>query len=530
MKKWILLLALCASLGAVLVQYHEGSRLESFKPNFLTITFAITTFAVMFSMAAFNSSAYRQFHQSFSGRLLSACVVVLFIALAPFCVLVIWPSMYITSCLLLLPILTISGIGLLEIARKETDPLTLLDRLCSLKLIQLHLFLLAPKIDGKIGETKNLELTKRGERPDHEFDWHLAVQPQKDDPLNQLATLGLLAIKQGDLHTFSSVMQRSMEALDLVEGFILKKKTDNDYRIKEELGETVFGVLRRMTLALQNDKGSASLCRAAIDVLAEFAVSKVKGCRQTQGNVYSAIRLMETLAIHCYENGSPSEIRIPIIVIRQIVQKGVTNPPARPEGKDTPIEIFEFHHALPQLLRCIKRLGSYAIKKQDSEFVYRCFDAFGWLGCAAVKECDHGVGTECVRALCQLGREMRVASLECFWSHCPVRPEDHAVERLDWILTWLVSLTEEEQKTWVGILECGYSRYYGKEISIQFGPDQAGKPGVTKVFSEKNHIEDYFMRAGGRRVDYSDFSFLKDLELHEGKGIMMEGPIVPLGN
>jgi hypothetical protein len=38
------------------------------------------------------------------------------------------------------------------------------------------------------------------------------------------------------------------------------------------------------------------------------------------------------------------------------------------------------------------------------------------------------------------------------------------------------------------------------------------------------------MRAGGRVVDYSDFDFIKDLELHGGKGVMMEGPLVPIGN
>jgi hypothetical protein len=36
------------------------------------------------------------------------------------------------------------------------------------------------------------------------------------------------------------------------------------------------------------------------------------------------------------------------------------------------------------------------------------------------------------------------------------------------------------------------------------------------------------MHAGCRDVDYSDFAFLKDLELHGGKGVFMEGPLMPL--
>src|ERR1017187_6721090 len=142
MRKWILLFLLCASLGAFLIYYHDPATLEPFRASFLTITFAVTTFSVMFSMGAFNSSAYRQFHQAFPPRLLWACVALLFISLIPLTVLAICPEHFDAASLLLLPLLAIAGAGLLEIGRRETDPLTLLERLCSIKELEQHFQLL----------------------------------------------------------------------------------------------------------------------------------------------------------------------------------------------------------------------------------------------------------------------------------------------------------------------------------------------------------------------------------------------------
>jgi hypothetical protein len=88
MRKWFLLFLLCGSLGAFLVYFHDPATLEPFRASFLTITFAVTTFSVMFSMGAFNSSAYRQFHHAFPRGLLWACVALLFAALIPLTILI----------------------------------------------------------------------------------------------------------------------------------------------------------------------------------------------------------------------------------------------------------------------------------------------------------------------------------------------------------------------------------------------------------------------------------------------------------
>jgi hypothetical protein len=66
------------------------------------------------------------------------------------------------------------------------------------------------------------------------------------------------------------------------------------------------------------------------------------------------------------------------------------------------------------------------------------------------------------------------------------------------------------------------------EMEVKCHTDSDGNLVIEKNLSEKKHTESFMMRAGSREVDYSDFTFLKDLELHGGRGIMMQGPVVPI--
>ncbi len=528
MKKWFLLLFFSILIGVLLGLFEDSKSLEPFRSSLLTIVFAITTFSVTFSMGAFNASAYRQFHLTFPPRLLWSSVALLFIAFIPLIILVSCPSIYIPTSLFLLPTLVVLGAYLQEIGRQETDPIVLLDRLCSLPILERHLRVLVPKIDAKINETDVLELSRVSDRPMHESDWHLPVPTQRDDPMTNLITLGLLAIKQDDLHAFGSVIRRSLEASELVRKFSPQKTVNASYKIRKTLSDRMYGDLQRLVLGLQHNKSTVSLASVTINILAEFIVAKTKERQQTDDVVFSWMKLIETLSKHCYESGSRLEIRVPIIIARQIVQKGMDDPPKAPEEGDKPIEILEFHWCLPNLTNFIMNLGSFAIEKGDTEFLYRCLDAFGWLGCSAVKHRNMKVASACLRALTQLGREVRVKKLECFWDKCPVRPEDHAVERMDWMTTWIRQIPEDQRQEIIGLLECAYSRFYGKEIELKLVKRQDGEVLIEKGTNGKKYIEEYLMNAGDRLADYSDFTFLKNIELKPYKGGLIQGPVIPI--
>lgn len=258
MRKWILLLFLGAALGGVLAYNYDGRSLEGFRPNLLTVIFTVTTFSVMFSIGGFNASAYRQFDRNIPPRLLIACLLVLAITLGPLAVLVFLPSTFVPTCLVVLPVLLLAGAFLLGIGRQETDPIVLLNRLCSAHAIERHLQAVAPSIAAKIAETEALALSKPADQPMHEFSWHLAVPPEPDDPLTHLAILGLLSLQHGDLAAFSGVVKRFLEVLELAGNVRLVKPDKGEYRVRGEVRTQVFDAFHRVTLALQRDKGTVA--------------------------------------------------------------------------------------------------------------------------------------------------------------------------------------------------------------------------------------------------------------------------------
>lgn len=491
--------------------------------------FTVTTFSVSFAISGFNAAAYRQFHRTLAPRLLFGCVALVVLAFFPLGVLVAKPTYFVSTCLLILPSLMLSSALMQDVVRQETDPVTLLDRTCSLNSIESHLADCAVQIKKRMEETEALELSKAGDRPTHEFDWYLPIPHVRDDPLVSLSTLGLLTIQQGDLHSFARVLERFLEVVDRIEEVVIPTDEDRKYRLRQELREMVYRVMERITLVLQRDRGTTALCRIAIDTLGEYAVAKVNNREQTRREVFWALALMKTLGIHCYESGSSVEIRSGLIVARQLVQKGMDDPPKSEKQGEFDAKLADFFHTLPQLTNVIKSVGSYAIKKGDSELLYRCFDALGWLGCAAVKSDFMMVGTACLREIAQLGREARSTKMECFDPRCPLRPEQHAEERIDWIASWLSKKSLEEATAWIGLVEGAISRLNGKEVEIKITQNEKGEVQLSAGLTGKNHIEQYAMRGGSRTVDYSDFTFLKDLELHALRGeIMMQGPLFPL--
>jgi hypothetical protein len=223
---------------------------------------------------------------------------------------------------------------------------------------------------------------------------------------------------------------------------------------------------------------------------------------------------MKTLATHCYESGSRRELNVQIIVARQIAQKGVDDPPPIIAGQEPTGEEALFNHGLVSITSVIKAVGSYAITQSDSELLYRCFEAFGWLGCSAVKLDNELVGTACLRSLSQLGREVRAKGLECFGGHCPLRPADHVREHIEYITSWIASLPEERQNTWAGVVEVAHSRLSGKQTKLVFSTTADGRKNINWEATGENHVEGFSMQSADRDIDYSDFTFLKDLVLH----------------
>lgn len=517
---------LCGLIGIRLLTSADPDKLVPFQSSFLTITFAAVTFSVTFSISGFNSSAYRQFHKNLPPRLLLACVALVISALTPLVILVFWPRAFAQVSLLLLSLLTAAAGLLMEIARRETDPVALLNRLCSKNVFAKYFQNLAKQIDVRISETKALELSKPTDRPTHEFSWHLSVPTSQDDPLTCMATLGLLAIQNNDSHALSRVMMRFLDVLSMATTMEFRDTKAHSFQVSSGVQKQIYDAFEKVVFALKKDANTVCLARVAIDVMAEFAVMQVREHKQTNDLTGFVLYMLECLAHHCYKSGSTREIHVSVIVARQLAQKGMDDP-LKGATEQPSVDESLFNFALPGLLRVVKRVGSMGIENNDSQLLYRCLDALAYTGCSAVKHQHMQVATACLRNLAQLGREARAKDLECFWDRCPLRPSDHADERIGWIASWVFKIPEDQRDGWISLVEKAYSRLTGKETTLEYGTDKEGKPFVKRHDSKKPYCEPYLMEAAGRDVDYSDFQFLKDLELHPERGTLVQGPAVP---
>jgi len=227
--------------------------------------------------------------------------------------------------------------------------------------------------------------------------------------------------------------------------------------------------------------------------------------------------------------GETGTSKTPLIVIRLVCQKGVDEWGKLPNKEDLAdtIDALFFPHNIATMARFIQNLGSAAIESKETDFLYRVFEAFGWLGCSALKAGNHEVTCVCVRGLAQLGREARVKKLECHWDQCAVKPEDHARERIEWIATWISKVEKDQQEPWIGIVSQGFSRLAGKIVEVKM-PETNGDTIMRLNITEEDHVEGFSSNAGGRDLDYSDFSMLKDFGLHGFMGgTLMQGPVIP---
>jgi hypothetical protein len=218
-----------------------------------------------------------------------------------------------------------------------------------------------------------------------------------------------------------------------------------------------------------------------------------------------------------------------LILLSQLCRKGMESYGAIEHDKsDEYKESLFYPHTLGRLVARLKPLGSTAVEAGENDYLYRIFDALGWLGCSAAKSNNLEVAGECIQALAQLGREARAQGLECHWESCAVQPADHAGERIVWIATWIHKLSEKDRSSWLELCSQGLSRLTGQTRNItlkrkddrwelQFNP------------SDSPHKERFSSDAGSRELDYSNFKMLKDFKLHgHMDGIVVQGSPVPI--
>jgi len=492
-------------VSVLLFALVNPDTLHGFEGSLAAVNLSLAVFAINFSFVGYQLSAYRHLYRGISSKQIAASITVLLLGIAAYLVMGFSPRLSPFVALGILPILAFCSVALLMLAKHETNGEVILERMTSSENVKKILDEFAQGIKRDEESLEKISLSKRGEKPTHEYDWKLTPRTNANDPFDTLATIAAIAIKNDDLKTFGRCVETGLRKLDQSIAYAQKNHAEA-YRLNQIVRNHAENSLRRIfNVVCEKDKGG-TFTRTFQDLAARYVITKADLSKQCSDEVFFVLGLMTKIGNQALDYDVRDLVLSPVIVARQIVQKGVDKPLLANEATGVrSIDVFEFHHALPRLTNSIKQVGHAAIEKKDAEILYRCLDAFGWLGCSAIKCNDHGVGAACLRGLCQLGRESKAGKLECFWSRCALEPWQHAEERIGWILSWLPQQPKDKHNHWLRSIVAAYSRLHGFEFSIESQEDN-GELQFQPVVSESPYKSD--------GSDYSDPASLKDMELY----------------
>ena len=302
------------------------------------------------------------------------------------------------------------------------------------------------------------------------------------------------------------------KALDVVDSIYKYKPANKDdaYKITGVIKGEAGSFLKRMCVDAISADSSCAFSREIANQVSNRLVRLSSTFYQTSDFSFLLLSLLNMVGERCFEDDR-TEIAINgVSLSRKIVNKGLERPTG--EGQKD-VESLQYDHLLPQLTYPIMHVGQQAIKKGNSEILYRCLDAYGWLGCSSIKRKNYQVTLKCLRSLAQLGREARSANLECFWSRCTIPPWGHAEERVGWIYSWVIKIDTAERERWLSAIAEAYQRLLGCQVELIV--DEAEEKAQLKVIKkEAAYTASYYDHGYERTIDYSDFSFLKDMEMY----------------
>lgn len=495
-----------------LYHYSQAASLTGYETTLIGVNLTLAVFAVNFAFLGYQSSSFRSLRRGIALNVVFGSLFVILIATVPLAALVFVRARAPRISLSLIPIVAYCSIALLAVAQHEADPIVLLKRFCSRRKVRRFFRKFSKDAYSRHLSIKRQELSKPGDMPMHEFEWHISPDSTLADPFSTLFGVALASVKSSNLFVFERAVQLGLEHIDSAARFAPPVPGSDTYKVRGFVQRHVDNCISRVVSEVIENDRSGAFVRKALDVLSLYVINKAAIALQTSDQAFLALSLMTELGKHSLKLGQYQSALIPVIVARQVTQKGLDNPLPSAED-DAKADLTFFNHALSQLPNTIRRMGSYAVTQKDSNYVYRCLDAFGWLGCSAVKTNHILVGRTCLRSIAQLGRECRAHELECFWDRCALQPSDHAKERIDWMATWVHRLNENARDPWLRSIGEALSRLQGKNTSLSIS-EKDGKPIINYHVSSEPHTLTYMSDGISRTIDYSNSQELKDFELY----------------
>lgn len=476
--------------------------LEKYTAIIITLSIGFATFAITFSFLQYQFSPYKTLLRSISLKHLIFSCLVLLIATTPLFCLFLSLENVPTVGAFCIPILFYCLILLIVIASEETNPSIFLERKMSDRAIGRFLLKYDVRVNSELKHKESLDFSKPGEAPMHDFSNRYTTSSIPNDPFNHLLIVNEIALKNGDLLMYEYV----------IDHFLMLSDACLHSNTKEESRDFKFKVQKLITDSFETCVNSILKLSESLPVqnllvykVGDYIKSKALDNLQVREPSIGMSSTLTNFAKNMINKNDDASLYI-ISTFRQLAQKGIYDPPT---GED--LNLFKNYLAIfPDL---IKKIGQEAINKKASDFLFRCLEELGYLGCTAIKNNHYPVGIECLQAIVQLGREARNANIKCFWTRCALDAIDHAEERLTWMLTWVPSLEEKERNDWAESFSTAYSRLSGYKTEIFF-VDKDSKIGYGIEKTSAPHIEGFMTEGYHKQINFSDFAEIKESKLY----------------
>ena len=502
----ISLVVLLGSVAFLFLRMARSHDVTKFEPSLLTMTVTFAVFAVNFSFLEYQFSPYRALFRGIEWSHVASAVVVLVLALVPIGITLFgWSPGKVTA--FILPLVAFSSIILALIARRCADPLRRADALVAEKRFMKFRKRIGVAAFLEMQRSEDIKLTSVHVTPMHEWDYKMPPVIDFFDPFESVLALASAAAANGDAQVVDKAvtamvrlvaMSFNKEPLDLGNGI------EADYRvfglIQEHARDRLYQTIR---ISLEIDK-TQRFAKGLGSILARQIREEAAAERVNSDLSRALMNCLSYFGEETYKRGSSGIAMRTLIVARECAEKGISMTP--------PDEDILFDHGLTLYSSVMHQLAEAALDKKDSEFLYRCMETLGFLGCSAVKADKRELGVACVQALVQISRKSRHLKLECFWTRCGMLPWQHARERIQWMLTWVARLPAGQRDSWIEVFSEAYSRIEGYTRLIVL-TTKDDKPFFRIDQSDKPHKITY-MDEATVTYDYSDESMLRELQLY----------------
>lgn len=523
--RWMFLFLVLVVLSATLVVRGWNENFTGFEAALIGVNLTVAVLAINFSSLTYQASEYRQFQRGLSPNLLLGFLVVLVWALVPAMILVFDRRLLGVLSLAALPVTALLSVVLVEWTKYEASPHSLIRQLSRVRRWRKEFRAYAREIEKRKQELKALKLSEPGNMPAHEWDWVNLPPVPENDPFTILGSVGCTAAKSGNASAVVQASESLLKALD--ECYAEIRPSQN--HLPAQTASLVESQVERIALVSEYVDSTGNLSIRFLETCGNYLTGKTKEHLPLASSWMFVVDTIVASGQRWLARKKPLPAKPALILLSQLCRKGMERYAAMERDEsDERFESLFYPHTLGGLVARLKPLGSTAVEAGENDYLYRIFDALGWLGCSAAKSNNWIVAAECIQALAQLGREARAQGLECHWESCAVQPADHAGERIGWIVSWIPKLSEKDRSSWLELCSQGLSRLEGRTHNIIL-KRKDNRSELQINVSDSPHKESFLSDAGSRELDYSNFKMLKDFKLHGHMGgTVVQGPPVPM--